>query len=403
MASVRLKGSSSHWFACFKLPTGAVSDKGHPLYRRVQRSTGTADQSRAQQLSISYERAAVLAGEKRWTENSARKFLREISAVSGVSIGEVEGTDIFLKRWLASRVSSLGLRSRERYQQVVDQFLEFLGPSAPAPISEVTVKRVTEFRDSETAAGKAGETVNKSLAVLAQAFDEAKLQQLIELNPARGINMKGSRRRAEKRRPFTFDQFRELVVKTHPKCVIPGNITHKNHTVHPEWQTFILFLGYTGGRQQEVAKIKWEQIDFSRHRLWLDRSKTSDEHALPMHASLERHLRKLAPSKKKLSGYVMPHLASLRRTNLSQTFRVTILPRIGIVQPYGDKPGKGRKLAEYSLHSLRHSLSTWLEEAGVSEMMRMRIVGHEDEDVSRGYTHTELAAAAAELAKVPAV
>lgn len=35
--------------------------------------------------------------------------------------------------------------------------------------------------------------------------------------------------------------------------------------------------------------------------------------------------------------------------------------------------------------------------------MRMRLVGHEDEDVSRGYTHTELNHAAAELAKVLSV
>ena len=36
-------------------------------------------------------------------------------------------------------------------------------------------------------------------------------------------------------------------------------------------------------------------------------------------------------------------------------------------------------------------------------MMRMRIIGHEDEDVSDIYTHTEMVEAAAELEKVPSL
>lgn len=385
MASVRLKKGSSHYFACFKMPARSTDAKGNPVYRRVQRSTGSSDRSRALQLAISYERAAVLAAEKRWTESAARNFLREISAVSGVSIGEVEGTEVFLKRWLDSRVSSLALRSRERYEQVVNQFIAFLGPRAPAPISEVTSKRVADFRDLETAAGKAPSTVNKSLLVLAQAFDEAKAQSLIETNPARGLNVKGERRRAEKRRAFTFAQFQALVA-----------------ACEGEWRTILLVCGYTGARQQEAAKLRWNQIDLATARLTLERTKTGDEHWLPIHRSLLEHLRSL-PAPKHPTDYVMPELAAKRRMGISNPFRRVILPKIGITQAYGDKPGKGRKLAEYSLHSLRHSLSTWLNAAGVSELMKNRIVGWENLEVSRGYTHTELTQAAAELAKVPEV
>lgn len=45
----------------------------------------------------------------------------------------------------------------------------------------------------------------------------------------------------------------------------------------------------------------------------------------------------------------------------------TILPRVGIVQPYAkrtEEKGVDRTLAAYSLHSLRHSLSMWLNNAG---------------------------------------
>ncbi|PXA03989.1 hypothetical protein DDZ13_08050 [Coraliomargarita sinensis] len=46
--------------------------------------------------------------------------------------------------------------------------------------------------------------------------------------------------------------------------------------------------------------------------------------------------------------------------------------------------------SEYSFHSLRHSYSTWLNEAGFSETDRMRIVGHADKKVSQKYTHAQI-------------
>ena len=61
-------------------------------------------------------------------------------------------------------------------------------------------------------------------------------------------------------------------------------------------------------------------------------------------------------------------------------------------------------LAEYSLHSLRHSLSTWLNQAGVPDATRMALAGHEDEDVSLGYTlMLELETRSAALGKIPSL
>lgn len=107
-----------------------------------------------------------------------------------------------------------------------------------------------------------------------------------------------------------------------------------------------------------------------------------------------------------MGEFVLSHLSGVKNRTLSKIFRETILPRVGISQPYAERSeekGVGRKLAEYSIHSLRHSLATWLRAAGVEEMMRMRLVGHEDEKVSRNYTHTEMIQAAQEIEKVPMV
>lgn len=401
MASVRLKAGSANWFACFKVPTGKLDRKGMPVFRRQQISSGTTDKAKALQLAITYERAAVAAAEKRWSEIQAQRFLKAIEAVVDVRAGDTEPTEPFLRRWLNGRKKSLSPSGWQKYADAINAFVRYLDTRAGAPIADVTPRVVADFRDAETAKGKGPATVNKSLMVLGQAFDEAVTMQLLPQNPARGLNVKGEKRAAQKRSAFTFDQFRELVRVTAPDYVVPGRTTWKNHTLSPDWQTFILILGYTGGRQQEVAQMQWRHIDIAGKRITLHRTKTGDEHWLPLHPALAAHLAQRERGKP--TDPVLPDIAKLQRRRISNKFRTAILPRIGIVQEYHSDGDAGRKLAAYSLHSLRHSLSTWLNAAGVSEMMRMRIVGHEDEDVSRGYTHTELEQAARELEKVPAV
>ena len=404
MASVRARSTSSHWFACFKIPTGQADAKGRPIFRRVQRSTGTDDKAKALQIAISYERAAIAAAEKRWGEASARRFLAEIEAIVGVSTGATVKADDYLRRWLKGRERSLKPASFVRYGGIVDDFLAFLGEAAGGQLGEITGDVMVKFRDAEVVAGKSARTVNKALMVLAQAFAEAHTTGLLPVNPARGINVKGGKRTAQKRRALTFDQFRELVRVTAPDYIRPdAEGRGKSFRLPPDWQTLVMLCGYTGARQQEAAQLAWAQVDLSRRRIMLERAKNGDEHWIPLHPSLAAHLAKTPPADRR--GKIMPKLATMQRRHISNEFRRGILPRIGIKQAFaaGEGRGKGRQLAEYSLHSLRHSLSTWLAAAGVDEDWRMRLIGHEDEGVNRGYTHTELEQAAAQLAKVPAI
>lgn len=405
MASAKRFSGSKFWYACFKMPTGQVDARGRAVFRRMQRSTGLIDRTRAYQLAISYERAALLAGERRWNEQAARQFLQEISTVAGVQVAEVEPTEAFILRWLAGKKHTVADRSHLNFRGITADFLEYLGSRKTAPLLEVTSRVVAAFRDAELAAGKAATTVNKALSILGQIFEEAVTTQVMTVNPARGLRIKGADRRAQQRLAFTFDQFRALV-----KATAPDVESRRGNLVHADWQTFVMVAGYTGGRQQEVAQLEWQNVKFDAHTIGLRRTKNGDIHWMPMHVALEKHLRKLyaIPDGAKEGSFVMLHISALGERKISRHFRETILPRIGISQPYENRAGTegkgvGRRLAEYSVHSLRHSLSTWLNDAGVPEMMRMRLVGHEDEDVSRGYTHSEMQQSATEMAKVPSV
>lgn len=372
MASVKRFPNSKVWYACYRSPDG----------KRRQRSTGTEDRDEALSIAIAYERTAKAAVRREFTQAAANRFLAEIAAITGTALPHVESTKDFLKRWLASRRGSLAKRSAETYEQAVREFLAHLGPNAAGPLSDITPDTMGRFRDAQTAKGRGPATVNKMLTVLSIACREAVTLGAMTRNPCDGITVKGEERAKQKRAAFTFAQFNALVAST-----------------KGEWRTLVMVAGYTGARRLEAAKIKWEQIDLTNGRISLNRTKNGDVHWLPLHPTLAEHLRGLPGER---AGAVMPEMAKREGRGISNTFRRTILPRIGIDQPWGDRAGLGRQIAPYSLHSLRHSLATWLAEAGVEERIRMLLIGHEDARVSRGYTHSQFAELALQLGKVGA-
>jgi integrase len=67
--------------------------------------------------------------------------------------------------------------------------------------------------------------------------------------------------------------------------------------------------------------------------------------------------------------------------------------------------GKGhaqrRAVSEISFHSLRHTATSLLKNAGVPAAVAMDIIGHESEAMNRHYTHIESKTKRAALAKLP--
>jgi len=347
------------------------------------------------------------AAQKHFTDTSARKFLDKIAVLSDVTVAHTQTPRQHLERWLNSRKLIVAKKTLLNYETVIRDFLVFSEGRNLMALADITHTVVTDFRDGEIKLGKSAATINKALSILGQALESAVVNQVLPMNPVRGLRIKGRRSRPQSRRAFSFDEFSRLIAATHPESE-----SIRGRTLHPDWQTFLLLLGYTGGRQQEVAKLRWENIDFKGNRISLVRSKNEDVHTIPIHPTLRRHLDGLRKKTKKLTGHVMPYISNEKGRSLSKWFREFVLPRIGIRQPYNHRPEQtgdedespitvGRKLAEYSLHSLRHSLSTWLNAQGVPEMTRMRLVGHEDSDISRGYTHENHVQMTEALSKIP--
>jgi integrase len=67
----------------------------------------------------------------------------------------------------------------------------------------------------------------------------------------------------------------------------------------------------------------------------------------------------------------------------------------------GEGRSKKRNVSDISFHSLRHTATSLLKNAGVSEAVAMDIIGHDSKAISSHYTHIDDKAKREALAKMP--
>ena len=145
--------------------------------------------------------------------------------------------------------------------------------------------------------------------------------------------------------------------------------------------------------------LRWENVDLVRAEIALTTRKTNRRILIPIAAPLLDYLLKI-PASDDPKAFVFPRAAArLVRCReehgggLSNQFH-DILASAGLVQRRSHqkaKDGRGRaarrRSSEVSFHSLRHTATSLLKNAGVPQSVVMDIIGHESRAVSQVYTH----------------
>lgn len=386
MASVKKRDDSPYWVACFTLPNG----------ERKQVSSHTTDKIEAQQKALIYEKTSHLAKKKRLDEGTGRRVLQQIALAAGHDSAEGLTVSGYLKEQLALLAHMHKGRTLESYSHALEHFRDDSG-LADLPLHQVSAARAVDWKDRLVKEGLHAATINHQLGTLRRSFAPAVQKEWLERNPWAGVIVPGAKKNRQRRQAFTFQHFEGLLNATEAeaKKKEPA-IEHAG-----EWQLLIRVAGYSGQRRTDCAQLTGEQVDLPRGVMKFWRRKNKDWHVHPIHPALRPAL--AAAMKQHGNGRLLPALAALPATgrkSVSDIFRQQVLPLIGIIQPYGNKES-GRKIAPYSFHSLRHGLSTWLNDEGVSDADRRGLVGHQDREVSLGYTHTGLKHAKRAMRKVP--
>ena len=128
---------SRFWYACF---TDALG-------RRLKKSTGLTAKSKAMEMARTWEKASEEARQLRLTEARAREVISELmQSVGGESL-TVFTVEQWFSHFVKGKKKSRSDSTVERHEQMMREFMEFLGPRAKLNIAAITSRDIAEFRD----------------------------------------------------------------------------------------------------------------------------------------------------------------------------------------------------------------------------------------------------------------
>jgi integrase len=308
------------------------------------------------------------------TEARTRELLSEVlQNVNGEGLRVFTTADWF-RHFVNQKQKSRATGTGKRHAQMMREFLEFLGHRAKLNIAAITSRDIADFRDRRQSLGLAPSTVNVDIAILSSAFNAALRQGHVTINPC--LALEPLKNKPKRKGIFSPEQVAALI-----------------KTADGDMRGLVLIGFYTGQRLSDVANLRWRSIDLLSEikTIRFHVRKTDREIVTVVHPSLENYLLSL-PAPKTDDAFVFPTLAGRRAGSLSRQFgELMELAHIerGIIRERASRDG--RSVSSLSFHSLRHSFSSILANAGVSEELRMTVVGHATREMHRTYTHHELA------------
>ena len=262
-------------------------------------------------------------------------------------------TRAFLKTWLDRKSLEADEATHERYTGVATQFLDHIKHKANADIKKITPTDVADFR-----------------AANAKRLDD---------NPAERVSILKKKKKTGdvERRAFTLAELKQITL-----------------AADGEWRGMILFGLYTGQRLGDIAILTKKNLFLAQSEVCLTTDKTNRRQILPLAVPLRKYIKTLTLDAAS-DAPLFPRACELvqrqgRTGNLSNRFH-KILVAAGLAEKRSHHgTGKGRSALreqnEISFHSLRHTATTLLKAAGVSDAIAREFVGHESAAVSRDYT-----------------
>jgi integrase len=288
-------------------------------------------------------------------------------------------------RWAASRKNECAEETWKTYANTAKGAAEWLTAQGVKSFTQLTPERLTNLRDHWRGCCSAF-TTNLKMKHLRIALKVAVGKKLLPENPADAVAKLTET--ATKRRDYRPAELESLM------GVLSG-----------EWRAaFLMGLNTGGQRLNDIAVLRHSQVDTAAAipQVTFFAAKTRKLVSLPLLQITIDALIDL-PAVDDPNGFVFPKIAALAKTSRSNQFRA-ILASVGLARKISHKNegkrGKERETHELSFHSVRHTATSMLKAAGVTDGVVRGIVGHETVAMSKVYTHHDLETTLAALKKM---
>ena len=370
------RGKSPFWYCAYRLPNG----------KRTFRSTKLTDRKAADAFCQRLEYASHESRAGRLTETRARELISEIvEHATGEPLRNYTAED-WLREWLQGKKATKAEGTFLKYENAINGFLASLGNRAKLNVNQIAPRDVLRWRDAQIAEGKNPSTANDQVKIVRMAFTSARRQGYIAYNPAEAVEMLAEDSDSAKQ-PFTVEQVQAIL-----------------RAAEADWRGAIMVALYTGARLQDVANMRWESVDLQNKWMAFRAGKTKQRLKLPMHGSLHDFLLDL-PAPDSGKAFLFPSLTGRGtggRSGLSMAF-ARIMERARVRgEVVRERMGeKGRSVNALTFHSLRHTLTSIMANAGVPVEVRQQFTGHASAEMNQHYTHHEIATLRAAVEKLP--
>ncbi len=381
MASLHRVNDSRYWQCAFYYPDG----------RRALRSTGQTDKKKAWAVCLKFAEAGEAGREGRLSQARARAVIADCYAIAARDQMPSATVKDFLGRWLEKKSLEVTESSMLEYRGCVDHLLNFMDNGTGRHMDAIGPDEISRFRDS-LAKRLAGGTVNKIMKILRGAWRDGLRDGLMPSNVFDRVRLVKAAKST--RRAFKLDEVKRILA-----------------IADAEWRGVILTGLYTGQRLGDIALLTWNMVDLQEREIHFITRKTGAPVNIPIGAPLMRHYESM-PSTDDPQAPLFPHCYEAMQTGkgtgtLSTRF-ADILVAAGLRKPgTRESTGKGRSARRdtsgMSFHCLRHTATSLLKNAGVSDVVAREIIGHDSEAVSKTYTHIERDTLRDAVAKLPDV
>lgn len=414
MASIYKRPESTIWQCQFYVTDPTTSER-----EKIRMSTGITNKKKAQQFADEQERhrkGVMVAGSDRamrakmllaeavaeieretFTAPTARKYLSKLLAVATGEELQSFTMETWAEEWLRRKERESSKATMARYRGHMKCWLDWLSDTRrKKPLESITTQDARRWRETLQDEGRTGKTVLSYTKDIGAVFRSAIREGLVSHNPFTSLEAIDTSDSLD-RKPFIGEEVGRLL------SAAPSE----------EWRGLILVAAFTGLRLGDAARLLWSSVDLEDKRITLVPSKTKKkkrEVRIPIQPDLLAYLLAAPVADDSPGAPVFPKLSKTptqSRDGLSAQF-VTIMSKAKVDRGKASREseeerGKGRITYERGFHSLRHTFTTWLRSAGVSEEDRMALTGHSTRDSHAIYSHADEAALREAISKLPSL
>ena len=262
-----------------------------------------------------------------------------------------------LRQWSTEFLESVPHpKTMEGYEYSVAHLLQFFGENIR--LSDISVARIEEFKQSRLAAGVKPATVNRNLSVLRRMLALATRRRFIARNPFAEVEL-----------------LEELKYRRQPHILTWAEQNKILAVAIPHLRALVVLLTETGLRvNKEALSLKWEDIDFQGSQVIVHDSKTTaGRRTVPLSEFCKSELlrwKKLVGSE--YSPYVFPnldrpghHILCVRKT-WSTALRTASIPH-------------------FPIYYLRATFASRLSAVGVPDTFVAQMLGHSTTSILPSY------------------